>query len=78
MENGCKSGKYSITYPELLFDEGDLIGYVTGDVWQDADGKWLPSKGVYDRTAGELIKSLKIIPMTWALPSATGSRRPAH
>jgi hypothetical protein len=28
-------------------------------VWQDAEGKWLPSKGVYDRTAGELIASLK-------------------
>lgn len=48
-----------ITYLELLFDEGDRVGYVTNDVWQDAEGKWLPSKGVYDRTAGELIKSLK-------------------
>jgi RecA-family ATPase len=48
-----------ITYLELLFDESDRVGYVTNDVWQDAEGKWLPSKGVYDRTAGELIKSLK-------------------
>lgn len=48
-----------ITYLELLFDENDRVGYVTNDVWQDAEGKWLPSKGVYDRTAGELIKSLK-------------------
>ena len=48
-----------ITYLELLFDEDDRVGYVTNDVWQDAEGKWLPSKGVYDRTAGELIKSLK-------------------
>ena len=48
-----------ITYLELLFDADDRIGYVTNDVWQDAEGKWLPSKGVYDRTAGELIASLK-------------------
>ena len=48
-----------ITYLELLFDKDDRVGYVTGDVWQDGDGKWLPSKGVYDRTAGELIASLK-------------------
>lgn len=48
-----------ITYLELLFEENDRVGYVTNDVWQDAEGKWLPSKGVYDRTAGELIKSLR-------------------
>jgi RecA-family ATPase len=47
------------TWLELLFDRDDIVGYVTGDVWQNADGKWLPSKGVYDRTAGELIDSLK-------------------
>ena len=48
-----------ITYLELLFDTDDRVGYVTNDVWQDAEGKRLPSKGVYDRTAGELIASLK-------------------
>jgi len=48
-----------IAYLELLFDKDDRVGYVTGDVWQDGDGKWLPSKGVYDRTAGELIASLQ-------------------
>lgn len=48
-----------ITYLELLFDKDDRVGYVTGDVWQDGEGKWLPSKGVYDRTAGELIASLR-------------------
>lgn len=48
-----------IAYLELLFDPDDCVGYVTNDVWQDADGRWLPSKGVYDRTAGELIASLK-------------------
>jgi len=48
-----------IDYLTLLFDPADRVGYVTGDVWQGGEGKWLPSKGVYDRTAGELIASLK-------------------
>ncbi len=48
-----------ITYLETLFDPMDRVGYVTGDVWQNVEGKWLPSKGVYDRTAGELIASLR-------------------
>ena len=48
-----------ITYLETLFDAEDIVGYVTGDVWQNSDGKGLPSKGVYDRTAGELITSLR-------------------
>ena len=48
-----------ITYLELLFDKDERVGYVTGDVWQDSEGRWLPSKGVYDRTAGELIASLR-------------------
>lgn len=48
-----------LMYLELLFDPDDHVSYVTNDVWQDQDGKWLPSKGVYDRTAGELIESLK-------------------
>lgn len=48
-----------ITYLELLFKPDEKVAYVTNDVWQNADGKWVPSKGSYDRTAGELIKSLK-------------------
>ena len=48
-----------ITYLELLFEPEDRVGYVTNDVWQNSDGKWVPSKGVYDRTAGELTASLK-------------------
>ena len=47
------------TYLELLFKPDDRVGYATNDVWKAADGKWLPSKGVYDRTAAELIASLK-------------------
>ena len=48
-----------LAYLQVLFDPDDHVGYVTNDVWQDQDGKWLPSKGVYDRTAGELIESLR-------------------
>ncbi len=48
-----------IKYLETLFNADDLVGYVTNDVWQDGDGRWCPSKGVYDRTASELIASLK-------------------
>lgn len=48
-----------ITYLELLFEPDDRVGYVTNDVWRDAEGRWVPSKGVYDRTASELITSLR-------------------
>lgn len=48
-----------ITYLETLFDKDDFVGYVTTDVWQDNEGRWLPKKGVYNRTAGEIIASLK-------------------
>ena len=48
-----------ITYLELLFEPDDKVGYVTNDVWQDTDGRWVPSKGVYDRTAAELIASVR-------------------
>ena len=48
-----------ITYLETLFDKDDIVGYVTGDVWQDTEGRWVPAKGVYSKTAGELIASLR-------------------
>ena len=48
-----------ISYLELLFRPEDHVAYVTGDVWKTADGKWVPSKGCYDRTAAELISSLR-------------------
>ena len=46
-------------YLESLFEPGDHVGYVTNDAWQTEDGKWVPSRGVYDRTAGELVESLR-------------------
>ncbi len=51
-----------ITYLELIFDPDDLVGYVTEDVRQDDKGRWHPLTGQYDRTAGELIASLKAHP----------------
>lgn len=51
-----------ILYLQTLFDPDDHVGYVTNDAWQNEDGKWVPSKGVFDRTAGELIASLHKYP----------------
>lgn len=43
-------------YLETLFSPDENVGYVT-NCWEK-DGKYLPSKGNYDRTAGELIEQL--------------------
>lgn len=43
-------------YLETLFEAGENVGYVT-EAW-DKEGKWLPTKGSCDRTAGELIQAL--------------------
>ena len=48
-----------ITYLETLFEPEDKVGYVSNEVWEDEDGKWKPKKGVFDRTAGELIAALQ-------------------
>ena len=48
-----------IRYLELLFEPEDRVAYVTGDAWRTEDGRWVPSKGIYDRTAGELLASLR-------------------
>lgn len=45
-----------ITYLETLFEPDENVDYVTKS-WEH-DGKFLPSKGCYDRTAGQLIKEL--------------------
>ena len=45
-----------ITYLETLFEPDENVGYVT-ESWEH-DGKFLPSKGCYDRTAGQRIKEL--------------------
>ena len=48
-----------ISYLELLFRPDEYVGFVTNDVYQTEDGKWVPSKGIYTRTAGDLITSLR-------------------
>lgn len=45
-------------YLETLFDSSDLVGYVTG-TWEK-DGKHMPQKGCFDRTAGQLLEELSI------------------
>lgn len=46
-----------IKYLSTLFESNDNVGYVT-DTYVNDDGKHLPSKGNYDRTAGKLIEEL--------------------
>lgn len=45
-----------ITYLETLFEASENVGYVTQS-WEK-DGRYLPSRGSYDRTAGQLIEEL--------------------
>ena len=45
-----------ITYLETLFEASETIGYVTHSF--EKDGKHMPSRGVYDKTAGKLIQEL--------------------
>ncbi len=49
-------------YLQTLFHPTDIVGYVTGDVWKNEDGRYLPAKGVYNRKAGELIDLLEKYP----------------
>lgn len=43
-------------YLEILFEASENVGYVT-ESW-NKDGKFLPTKGCWDRTAGQLIQQL--------------------
>jgi len=45
------------TYLETLFEASENVGYVVS-TWQNDEGKYLPTKGNWDRTAGELIQLL--------------------
>ena len=54
-----KPNEQLITYLETLFKDDEYVGYVTNDVWQDSEGKWMPGKGQFDRTAKVLIQLLK-------------------
>lgn len=52
-----------IKYLETIFEASENVGYVT-ESWPKTDDetgeieKWLPTKGAYDRTAGQLIEAL--------------------
>ena len=46
-------------YIETLFETDDYVGYVT-ETWQNNDGKYLPTAGHCDRTAGKLLEELAI------------------
>ena len=45
-----------IKYLETLFEASENVGYVT-ESWEK-DGRFMPTKGCWDRTAGELIQAL--------------------
>lgn len=48
-----------IRYLEILFQAEDNVGYVTKAYYSESANKYLPTKGFYDRTAGELIARLR-------------------
>ncbi|GAB6170584.1 AAA family ATPase [Paradesulfitobacterium aromaticivorans] len=50
------SASQLVKYLEILFEASENVGYVT-ESWEK-DGKYLPTKGCWDRTAGELIQQL--------------------
>lgn len=50
------------TYLQILFRPDEIVGYVTSDAWQDEDGDWHPSKGVYYKTVEDILKSLEKYP----------------
>lgn len=45
-----------IRYLQALFEPTENVGYCTESFLRD--GKWMPTKGSYDRTAGQLIEAL--------------------
>ena len=49
-----------ITYLETLFRPEEYVGYVTKSCQAKSNGRWVPnSRGVFNRTAGELIAGLR-------------------
>lgn len=54
--NSWNPAEQLITYIETLFGTDDLVGYVT-HTWE-RDGKLLPDRGCWDRTARQLIQKL--------------------
>jgi len=48
-----------VTYLETLFEASEIVGYVTQSWHDEEKNRYLPTKGYYDRTAGELIQALQ-------------------
>ncbi len=55
-DDGWNSVADLIKYLETLFDSTENVGYVTTSF--EKDGKYMPTKGNWDRTAGQLIEEL--------------------
>jgi RecA-family ATPase len=56
--NGWRPARELTRYLELLFSPDEIVGYVT-EVWFSEDkAKYMPSKGNYGRTAGEIIADI--------------------
>ena len=55
-DDGWDPQKDLITYLETLFEASETVGFVTRSF--EKDGKYMPTKGVYDKTAGQLIQEL--------------------
>jgi len=47
-----------VTYLGIIFESSDKIGYVTRSYKKEDEDRYLPDKGCYDRTAGQLIEAL--------------------
>lgn len=52
-----KPARQLITYLETLFESTENVGYVA-ESWENDEGKHVPTKGCWDRTAGQLIQEL--------------------
>ena len=60
-ESSLSPTEQLITDLQILYKDDELVSYVTSDVWQNPEGAWMPGRGYHDRTAKELITSLKTI-----------------
>lgn len=49
--------KELIRYLKALFEPSENVGYVT-ESYRNDEGRYVPTKGAYDRTAGQLIQAL--------------------
>ena len=56
-DSGWDPVKDLVRYLETLFDSTENVGYVTRSF--ERDGKRMPTKGCWDRTAGQLIEQLE-------------------